>query len=288
VSWSVNNSETSATAVTYSFSFKTATTGTIKSVTMTVPSGTAGTAAVGTVYGLGAGTVSLAGTTITYTVSSAVSVAANIPVYISVTGLTNTSTAGSYTSTVTTRTSVPATIDSGTSQSVTFGPNTTVVTVTNAQTLTFTNDTPAFSLYVDPTGTSNASSQAVTLTIQTNAASGYTLAAYDTGLSISSPAYTIPAVSSGPGTGVATFPSNGWGASATLSGGGTDGAALASGLTGNKFVGYPASGATFLSATGPTGATADTLVLTDQVKVDYSVPTGTYTDTITYVATPSY
>ena len=48
--------QVSKTAVTYSFAFTTATAGTIKTVTMTVPSGTAGTPAVGTVYGLGAGT----------------------------------------------------------------------------------------------------------------------------------------------------------------------------------------------------------------------------------------
>ncbi len=216
------------------------------------------------------------------------SVAANIPIYLSFTGITNTSTAGSYTSTVTTRTSTPTTIDSGTSQSVTFGSSSTTATVTVAQTLTFTNDTPAFSLSVDPTGTSNGSSQTVTLTIQTNAASGYTLAASDTGLSIVSPAYTIPAVTVGPGTGVGTFPASGWGASATLTASGGHGAAMASGLSGGQYVGYPASPATFLSATGPTGATADSFALTDQVAVDYTAPAGIYTDTITYVATPSY
>ena len=72
-----------------------------------------------------------------------------------------------------------------------------------------------------------------------------------------------------------------------LTTGGTDGAAWLPGF------GWPVrrlsgSAATFLSATGPTGATADTLVLTDQVAVDYSVPAGTYTDTITYVVTPTY
>ena len=189
---------------------------------------------------------------------------------------------------MTTRTSTPSTIDSGTSQSVTFGSSSTTVTVAIAQTLTFTNDTPAFSLAVDPTGTSNGSSQTVTLTIQTNAASGYTLAASDTGLSIVSPAYTIPAVSVGPGTGVGTFPASGWGASATLTATGGHGAAMASGLSGGQYVGYPASPATFLSATGPTGATADSFALTDQVAVDYTAPAGIYTDTITYVATPSY
>ena len=179
MSWAVNNSQTGKTAVTYAFSFKTATAGTIKTVTMTVPAGTAGTVAVGTVYGLGAGTVGLAGNTITYTVTSAVAVAANIPIYLSFTGLTNTSTAGSYTSTVTTQTSAPATIDTGTTGAVIFGSSSTTATVTVAQTLTFTNDTPSFSLSVDPTGTANNMSKAVTLTIQTNAASGYTLSASD-------------------------------------------------------------------------------------------------------------
>jgi hypothetical protein len=247
VSWSVNNSQTGKTGVTYAFAFTTNTAGTIKSVTLTVPSGTAGTIAVGTVYGLGAGTVALA-----------------------------------------TRTSTPSTIDSGTSGSVTFGSSSTTATVTVAQTLTFTNNTLSLSFVVDPTGPAASSSQAVTLTVQTNASAGYTLAASDTGLSRTGPAYTIADVTSGPGTGVGTFPSSGFGASATLMTGGTDGAAMASGLTGGKFVGYPSSAATFLSATGPTGTTADTLVLTNQVAVDYSVPAGTYTNTITYVVTPSF
>jgi len=288
LSWSVNNSQTSKTAVTYSFAFKTATAATLTAVTMTVPAGTAGTVAVGTVYGLGAGTVALAANTITYTVTTPVAVAANIAIYLSFTGLTNTSTAGSYTSVITTQKSGPTTVDTGTTAAVTFGSSSTGVTVKVGQTLTFTNSTPSFSLAVDPSMLNNLQSQAVVLTVQTNAASGYTLAASDTGLSVSSPAFTIPAVSSGPATGVATFPTSGWGASATLTTGGTDGAALAAGLSGAKFVGYPSSPANFLTATGPTGATADTLTLTDQVGVDYTVPDGTYTDTITYVATPTF
>ena len=62
----------------------------------------------------------------------------------------------------------------------------------------------------------------------------------------------------------------------------------ASGLSGSKWVGYPTSAANFLTTTGPTGATPDTLTLTNQVGVDYSVPAGAYSDTITYVATPTY
>lgn len=288
VSWSVSNSQTAKTAVTYALSFKTATAGTVKSVIMTVPGGTSGTVAVGAVYGLGAGTVALASNTITYTITTAVSVAANIPIYLSFAGLANTTTAGSYTATVTTRTSAPATIDSGTSQSLTFGSSSTTPTVTVPQSLTFTNDALSLPFALDPSGPADSASQTVTLTVQTNAGSGYTLAAADTGLSRSGPAYTIPAVSSGPASAVSTFPTCGFGTSATLTSSGTDGAALAAGLASGQWVGYPSSPAGFLTASGPTGATPDTLVLTDQVQADYSVPAGTYSDTITYVVTPSY
>jgi hypothetical protein len=288
VSWAVNNSQTGKTSVTYSYAFTTATTATLDAVTMTVPSGTGGTAGVGTVYGLGAGTASLAGTTLTYTVTTPISVAANIPIYVSFTGLTNTSTAGSDTSTITTQKGAAITVDTATSGSVTFGASSTGVTVTVGQTLTFTNSAPSLSMSVDPSMLDNSQTQTVALSVQTNAASGYTLAVSDTGLSRSAPSFTISAVSSGPATGVASFPANSWGASATLTTGGTDGATLAAGLTGGKWVGYPATAANLLTATGPTGATADTVTITDQVAVDYTVPAGTYSDTITYTATPSY
>jgi len=289
MSWAVSNSQTGKTGVTYSYAFTTATTATLTAVTMTVPAGTGGSVAVGSVYGLGAGTASLAGSTLTYSITSPVSVTANIPIYVSFTGLTNTSTAGSYTSTITTQKSGPVTVDTGTSSSVTFGSSSTGVTVTVGQTLTFTNSTPSFTLAVDPTATDNISSQTVTLTVQTNAASGYSLAAYDVGLTkTTAPIFTLPAASSGPTTGVSSFPTPGYGVSAALTTGGTDGATLATGLQGGKWVGYPTSAANLLTATGPTGGTADSLALTNQVGVDYTVPAGTYTDTITYVATPNY
>jgi hypothetical protein len=288
VSWAVSNSQTAATSVTYSFAFTTATAGTLASVTMTVPTGTtAPSLAAGAVYGLGAGTVSLASNTLTYTITTPASVNAGIPIYLSFTGLTNSSTAGSYASTITTENS-SATVDAGTSGSVTFGPSSTGVTVSVGQTLTFTNNMPSFTLAVDPSELNDVQSQVVVLTVQTNAANGYTLAAEDTGLSRSGPDFTIPAVSTGPTLGVPSFPASGWGASATLSTGGADGAVLAAGFAGGDWVGYPSTAANFLTTTGPTGATADTLTLTDQVAVNYTVPNGTYTDTITYVATPSF
>ncbi len=288
VSWTVNNSQTGKTGVTYAYAFTTATAGVLSKVTMTVPAGTAGPAAVSTVYGLGAGTVSIAANTLTYTVTTPTNVIAGIPIYVSFTGLTNTTTAGSYTSVITTFVGASAN-DTATSPAVTFGSSSTAVTVTVGQTLTFTNNTPSFTLAVDPTNTDNVSSQTVTLTVQTNAASGYSLAAYDVGLTkTTAPTFTVPAASSGPTTGVSTFPTPGYGVSAALTTGGTDGATLATGLQGGKWVGYPTSAANLLTATGPTGASADSLALTNQVGVDYTVPAGTYTDTITYVATPNY
>lgn len=287
VTWTVNNSQSGATGITYAFAMKTATAGTIKTVTLAVPAGTAGSIAVGTVYGLGAGTVALASNTITYTVTTAVSVAAGIPIYLSFTALKNTTTSGSYTSVETTQTGLPATIDTGTSPSITFGASATTASVTVGQTLTFTNNTPSFSLNLDPVNSTQT--QTVVLTVQTNAALGYTVAASDLGLSRSTPNFTIPAVSTGPTVGVATFPSSGFGVSATLTAAGGSAAALVTGLaTVGNFVGYPTTTATLVSATHATGASADTLTLNNQVQVDYAVPDGTYTDTITYVVTPNY
>lgn len=287
VTWTVNNSQSGATGITYAFAMKTATAGTIKTVTLAVPAGTAGSIAVGTVYGLGAGTVALASNTITYTVTTAVSVAAGIPIYLSFTALKNTTTSGSYTSVETTQTGLPATIDTGTSPSITFGASATTASVTVGQTLTFTNNTPSFSLNLDPVNSTQT--QTVVLTVQTNAALGYTVAASDLGLSRSTPNFTIPAVSTGPTVGVATFPSSGFGVSATLTAAGGSAAALVTGLaTVGNFVGYPTTTATLVSATHATGVSADTLTLNNQVQVDYAVPDGTYTDTITYVVTPNY
>src|SRR5467141_4068070 len=58
VSWSVSNNQVSATNVTYAYSFKTATTGTIKTITFVVSgAGLGGTPAIARNYGIGAGTV---------------------------------------------------------------------------------------------------------------------------------------------------------------------------------------------------------------------------------------
>jgi hypothetical protein len=162
------------------------------------------------------------------------------------------------------------------------------VNVIVGQTLTFTNNTSQFALNVDPSMLDSVQSQMVVLTVQTNAVSGYSLAASDSGLSRAAPSFTIPNVTTGPTLGVTTFPASGFGASATLTTGGTDGAVLAAGFSGGDFVGYAASAADLLTAPGPTGTTVDTLTITDEVGVNYAVPDGSYSDTITYVVVPNY
>ena len=91
------------------------------------------------------------GQTITYTVTSAVSISTGIPIYLEFSGLTNSSTATSYTTGITTQTSTPTTIDGSTNtNAVTLAASNTAVTVTIAKSATFTIDTTAFTLAMDP------------------------------------------------------------------------------------------------------------------------------------------
>ncbi|MBV8301886.1 MAG: hypothetical protein JOY68_08180, partial [Candidatus Dormibacteraeota bacterium] len=150
ISWAVNNNQASAASTTYAYSFTTATTGTIKTITFTVSgSGLAGTPAIVAAYGIGAGSVARAGQVITYTVTSPVSVANGIPILIQLSGNTNPA-AGSYTTAIATNTAAPAVIDSGTSPSVTFASNNTAKTIVVAQSLTFTLSATSFQLNMDP------------------------------------------------------------------------------------------------------------------------------------------
>lgn len=118
--WTASKTATSATGASYTYAFTTATTSSLSSITMTVPSGTGGSVSVGTVRppSVAGGSISLAGTTLTYTFTSA-TVASATAVSIQINGLTNTGTAGSYTSTVTTLNGA-ASVDTGTTGEVTF------------------------------------------------------------------------------------------------------------------------------------------------------------------------
>jgi hypothetical protein len=116
--WSVSDSTTGAASTSYAYAFTAATSSSLSSVTMTVPSGTAGSPVAGTVSpaSLAGGSVALAGTTLTYSFTPA-SVAAGTAVSIQIKGLTNSSTAGSYTSQVTTLNGASS-VDTGTTGTV--------------------------------------------------------------------------------------------------------------------------------------------------------------------------
>jgi hypothetical protein len=289
VNWSVSNNQVSATGVTYSYSFKTATTGTIKTITFAVSgAGLGGAPAIVKNYGIPAGTVARAGQTITYTVTSAVSVAASVPVYIELSGLTNGTPAGGYTTSVTTQTSVPATIDGPTtSNTVTLAANNTAVTVTLAKSLTFTIDTTAFTLAMDPSLPALADqSQNVGLTIQTNANSGYTLTVSDLAAGLQSAGAGTPVIakaSAGKATSLTWPGANKFGYTAAATGATVDAA-----FSGAKYAGYVGAGEQIASRAGPTGGTADTITITDRVAIDFTAATGDYTDTITYTVTPNF
>ncbi|HEX3567926.1 MAG TPA: hypothetical protein VHU17_21355, partial [Acidimicrobiales bacterium] len=119
--WSVSSTAVGATATTYTYGFTMQSAATINTVTMTVPAGTAGTPAVGTVTPASvaaSGHATLSGTTLTYTFTAA-ALATGAPVSIGLTGITNTSTAGIYSSNITANNSGTA-VASGTTPSVNF------------------------------------------------------------------------------------------------------------------------------------------------------------------------
>jgi hypothetical protein len=91
-----------------------ATAATLSKVTMTVPPGTGGTPGLGAVTptSIAGGSVALSGTTLTYSFTAA-TVPAGTVLSIQVTGLTNTTTTGSQTSTITTDNGTTA-VDTGT------------------------------------------------------------------------------------------------------------------------------------------------------------------------------
>jgi len=289
VNWSVTNNQVSATNVTYTYSFKTATAGTIGKITFTVSgAGLGGTPAINKNYGIGAGTVLRVGQTITYTVTTPVSVSAGIPIYIEFSALTNSSTATSYTTSITTQTAASATIDGPTtSNSVTLAANNTAVTVTIAKSLTFTIDTTAFTLALDPSLPALADqTQNVGLTVLTNANSGYTLTVSDLASGLQSSGTgnpTIADASAGKATSLVWPGGDRFGYTVTGTGATIDGA-----FSGSKYAGYVAAGEQIASRTNPTGATPDTITIANRVSIDYAAQAGDYTDTITYTVTPNY
>jgi hypothetical protein len=287
VGWNISKPHPGDTAVRYTWTFTTATTGTIAKIDMTVPAGTAGAAlTVADIYGVPAGgTIALVGTTVTYTLATPTSVSSGIKVLLAVDGFTNTSTTGTYTSNVTTSTSVPAAIDGPTaSASVTIASNATTVTVVIARSTSFSDNLTGFTFPMDP-GTANDMTQVEQLIVKSNAANGYTLNIKATALQTGAPVQTIPSVSTGIAVGVVSgsFTADRWGYAATITG---TGLRQGAGLSAGSYVGYTTAGENAISAAGPTNT--DTINLTHRVKIDFGQAAGTYNSTITYIVTPSY
>jgi hypothetical protein len=295
LSWAVSNNQSAATPTNYAYSFKTATTGTIKTITFTVSgAGLGGAPAIVTAYGIGAGTVARVGQVITYTVTAAVSVSAGIPIFIELSGLTNPA-AGSYTTAIATNTAAPAVIDNGTTPAVVFAASNTAKTIVVAKSLTFTLDTTAFQLTMDPSLPALADqSYTSNITILTNANSGYTLTVSDNAAGLQSSSTgnpTIPQVSATMATAVAwpAAPADVTGYTVTGTGIGDAGFSVNAAFAGGaKYAGYRSAGDVVALSTTATGATPNTCAITDQTAIDYATASGTYTDTITYTATPNY
>ena len=120
--WTASTTRTGATGVSYTYTFTTLTVSRLNRVTMTLPTGTGGSPAVGTVtpasFASG-GSVSRSGTTLTYRFNAINNNPAGTAVSIRINGLTNTSTAGTYTSTIRVQNNSNV-IDTGTTAGLTF------------------------------------------------------------------------------------------------------------------------------------------------------------------------
>ena len=102
----------------YEIIFTTATTGTIKTISIAFPQGFSITSAILIERsGIGAGSLSLSGTTLTYSITSPVSIPSGTPIRLELAGLIQPSTPGPYTITITTKDSAGNIIDGPTTHS---------------------------------------------------------------------------------------------------------------------------------------------------------------------------
>ena len=131
---------------------------------MTVPAGTSGTPAVGTVTpsAIAGGTVSLSGTTLSYTFAPA-SVSAGTVLSIQVTGLTNTTSAGGQTSVITTEDGATA-VDAGSADFTFTGTALTGVNWTASSTMVGAANT-SYSYTFTPSSTQGATVTTITMSV---------------------------------------------------------------------------------------------------------------------------
>jgi len=164
--WSTSSTVTSSTNVSYMYNFTTATTSTLSSVTMTVPSGTAGSPTVGTVtpssMATGTSVVLVAGI-LTYSFTAA-QIPGGTAVSIQIKGLTNTGTAGTYTSTVSTLNG-SASVDTGVTASVAINTGGSLTAASWSTSKSTAGATGASYVYAFTAATSATNIRTVTMTV---------------------------------------------------------------------------------------------------------------------------
>jgi hypothetical protein len=294
--WTVANNQISATGVSYSYSFTTVTAGTISHITFTPTAvGTNTTPSIVYAYGISAGTATETAGVITYTVTTPANVPATTPITIEFGNLDNPATAGSYTTAIETFTGTSTVLDGPTNTAlVAFGATSTGVTVVVGASTAFTISETSFEMNMNPVITAQADqTNTNALTVQSNANSGYTLTVADTAAGLTSavtgtPTFPVIAASGTYATcPLLTATNNETGYTVTGTGG-ADFAVPSGFVSGADCTSFSSTALTIASATGPTGATANTVSVKDTVEVDYATPGGIYTDTLTFTVTPNY
>jgi len=274
----------SATSVSAIVSFKTATTGTVKTVVVAMPNFSGASPTVSANTNISAGTVASSGSgatyAVTYTVTTPASISSATQVSFTLGALTNPGSTGNQSITITTQTSAPATIDSGKSLVSIIANASTTVTTTVSQAITASVGACSNScgLTVDPSGTANTS-DTIVVSVATNAKNGVTTTLAISG-TMTGTAYnsaTIPAVAgtfASPTANVGKPTVDTWGVN-------VDG-------TSNTWAGPTTAAQTIsgLSTAGPTNSISQTHAV--GVNVDYLTPADAYTTSLLYVFTPNF
>ena len=289
--WLSDKTTAGADNTTHTYTFTTASTSQLSSITMSVPSGTGGTPTIGTVTPSAVatgGSVALSGSTLTYSFTPS-TISAGTAISIRISGLTTTVSPGRYTSSIATKNGASA-IDSGTTAGVTIA----------AQSLTFTNvcAAPTVSCTVDANGSTQitllvipgwatASTASVELSVQTNAANGYRVQARMSPLTRVGGENALAQAST---VGSASKPLDQFYASATLSSPGTSAAVLCTPYgSATPNVGHPTSLASSIwIATASTGNGTDHVIVKNAFQLASTQAAGRYTGTITYTVEPLY
>lgn len=124
----------------------------------------------------------------------------------------------------------------------------------------------------------------------TNASNGYTVTVHDNVAGLRAGAHndTIARVTNGQANAIDTsaWPVNTFGYTEVLAGGNPTMPVAVPDPS--KCAGFLSTPETIFSNTGPTGNTPDSITLMVAAKIDFAQAAGTYGDTLTYTATPSY